>query len=86
MSSTADRSPVDQLDCEACGKPYEATPRNEVYSIAIDQDVASFQLCPPCAVALADEIAANIPDIYLDILADAVRRRAARRVERGVAL
>ena len=87
MSSNANRSPVelDTTECEACGKPYAATPRSEVYSIVIDQerpDVASFRLCPSCAVALADEIAANVPDVYLDILADAIRRRAARRAER----
>ena len=87
MSSNANRSPVepDRTDCEACGKAYTATPRSEVYSIVIDQerpDVASFRLCPSCAVALADEIAANVPDVYLDILADAVGRRAARRAER----
>lgn len=87
MSSSSDHSPDVELDtatCEACGKPYAATPRSEVYSIVIDQgpDVASFQLCPSCAVALVDEIAANVPDVYLDILADAVRRRAARRADR----
>ena len=69
MSSNANRSPVelDTTECEACGKPYAATPRSEVYSIVIDQerpDVASFRLCPSCAVALADEIAANVPDVY----------------------
>ncbi|HTX12807.1 MAG TPA: hypothetical protein VME22_29590 [Solirubrobacteraceae bacterium] len=87
MSSIADRNPVelDTMTCEACGKSYEATPHSEVYSIVPDQErphVASFQLCPSCAVTLVDEIAANVPIRYLDGLAATVNRRVGRRAER----
>lgn len=69
------------LDCQVCGRS-----EPDVYSVATGEGdrpahLEHFSLCAGCASALVDEIAANIPDRYLDGVAHVVRRRAERREE-----
>jgi len=82
--STHDPSPAELDACQACGKSIEVTPRSGLYSIIPADNtsrVTTFAFCPSCAVALVDEIAANVPIRYLDALASTVKRRVARRAE-----
>ena len=68
----------DHDNCESCGRAIELG--DGVYSVASDELTPwTVTICPPCAVALVDEIAHGLPASYFDVLSAAVQRQAGRR-------
>ncbi|HWE60032.1 MAG TPA: hypothetical protein VG228_10095 [Solirubrobacteraceae bacterium] len=72
--------------CEVCEADIDTG--RDTYTVATPEPrmTANFALCAACAVTLADEIAGNLPDDYLAVLAGAVERRTERVAFRQLAL